>query len=185
MRRFIYLFFLFICTYKVQAQTENPKISTSESPTSQMKSFDGFILDMGTMLNVESLMIPLTLPTLNYLVPLDESNSFRINPDAINIKSNLNYIGSNSIIPSHSSILSIIYNGIGSGIVNWQGTSYKLNNGMKLNMYGEYNADGYKVYNPSALPWEKNNFNAAFEMKSANGNFGIKIEVHGGRNNPY
>ena len=49
----------------------------------------------------------------------------------------------------------------------------------------EYDADGNKVYNPSALPWQRNNFNAAFEMRSANGNFGIKVEVHGGRNNPY
>ena len=39
----------------------------------------------------------------------------------------------------------------------------------------EYDADGRKVYNPSAMPWERNNFNAAFEMKSANGNFGIFI----------
>ena len=56
---------------------------------------------------------------------------------------------------------------------------------MRINTYGEYNADGYKVYNPAAMPWEKNNFNAAFEIKSANGNFGIKVEMHGGRNNPY
>ena len=74
---------------------------------------------------------------------------------------------------------------MGSGLVNWQGASYKLNNGMRINLYGEYDADGRKVYNPSAMPWERNNFNAAFEMKSANGNFGIKVEVHGGRNNPY
>lgn len=33
----------------------------------------------------------------------------------------------------------------------------------------------------SALPWQKNNFNAGFEMKSSNGSFGIKVEVHGGR----
>jgi len=71
------------------------------------------------------------------------------------------------------------------GDVNWQGASYKLKNGMRINTYGEYNADGYKVYNPSALPWERNRFNAAFEIKSANGNFGIKVEMQGGRNNLY
>ena len=42
-----------------------------------------------------------------------------------------------------------------------------------------------KVRNPSALPWERNNFNGAFEMKSENGNFGIRIEVQRGRNNPF
>lgn len=35
------------------------------------------------------------------------------------------------------------------------------------------------------LPWEKNNFNGAFEMKSENGNFGIRIEVQRGRTTPY
>ena len=37
----------------------------------------------------------------------------------------------------------------------------------------------------SAMPWEKNNFRGAFELKSANGNFGIRIEVQQGRNGPY
>ena len=36
----------------------------------------------------------------------------------------------------------------------------------------------------SALPWEKNTFKGAFELKSANGAFGIRIEVQQGRN-PY
>jgi hypothetical protein len=31
------------------------------------------------------------------------------------------------------------------------------------------------------MPWQRNNFNAAFEMKSANGKFGIKVEVNAGR----
>ena len=35
------------------------------------------------------------------------------------------------------------------------------------------------------VPWEKNNFNGAFEMKSENGNFGIRIEVQRGRTTPY
>ena len=48
---------------------------------------------------------------------------------------------------------------------------------MRINTYGEYDKDGWKVPNRSALPWEKNNFKGAFEMKSANGAFGIRIEV--------
>ena len=31
----------------------------------------------------------------------------------------------------------------------------------------------------------KKYFNGAFEMKSENGNFGIRIEVQRGRNNPF
>ena len=55
----------------------------------------------------------------------------------------------------------------------------------EMNTYGEYNADGKKVPNPAAMPWEKNNFKGAFEMKSSDGNFGIRIEVQQGRNYPY
>ena len=65
--------------------------------------------------------------------------------------------------------------------VQWQGASYKLNNGIRINTYGEYDSNGYKRVNPTAMPWQRNNFNAAFEMKSANGKFGIKVEVNAGR----
>lgn len=63
--------------------------------------------------------------------------------------------------------------------------SFKLKNGMRLNTYGEYNAKGRKVPNHGAMPWEKNNFKGAFEMKSSDGNFGIRIEVQQGRYYPY
>lgn len=39
--------------------------------------------------------------------------------------------------------------------------------------------------NPSALPWQKNNFKGAFELKSQDGSFGIRIEVQKGRENPF
>ena len=63
--------------------------------------------------------------------------------------------------------------------------TYSLRNGMKINTYGEYDADGYKRNNPSALPWQKNNFKGAFEMKTKNGNFGVRVEVQRGRDNPF
>ena len=62
---------------------------------------------------------------------------------------------------------------------------FKLKNGMRINTYGDYDKDGWRVPNRSAMPWEKNNFRGAFELKSANGNFGIRIEVQQGRNGPY
>ena len=49
----------------------------------------------------------------------------------------------------------------------------------------DYDKDGWRVPNRSAMPWERNNFRGAFELKSANGNFGIRIEVQQGRNVPY
>lgn len=175
MKRLIHTLLLIIGTLTSHAQESLP-----------VKDFGGFILDMGTMLNAESLVVaaPL-LPSLSYQPSLDGASPYRVNPDAFKLNPNLTFMGGTDIVSSRMPVLSLLYGGTGSGMVNWQGASYKLDNGMRINLYGEYDADGYKVYNPSALPWERNNFNAAFEMKSANGNFGIKVEVHGGRNNPY
>jgi hypothetical protein len=183
MRRLIYIILMLFPFLAVHAQSEGGK---ALHPDSQVKDFGGFILDMGSMLNAESLVVSAPfLPSLSYLAPLDDVNLYQLNPDAFKLNPNITYMGGTAINPSRTSILSLLHTGIGSGMVNWQGTSFKLNNGMRINFYGEYDADGNKVYNPSALPWQRNNFNAAFEMKSANGNFGIKVEVHGGRNNPY
>lgn len=182
MKRLAYLFFYLMATLSVHAQNE-----TDIRPDGAgVKDFGGFILDMGTMLNTESLTLSVPYPTLSHqMMDLGETSPYRIRPEAFRLNPNLTYLGGTAINPSRTSVISLLHPGIGSGMVNWQGASYKLNNGMRINLYGEYDADGYKVYNPSALPWERNNFNAAFEMKSANGNFGIKVEVHGGRNNPY
>ena len=183
MRKLIYLFLILFPALAVHAQSEGGK---ALHPDSQVKDFGGFILDMGSMLNAESLVVSAPfLPSLSYLATFDEATPYTLSPDAFQLNPNLTYMGGTTISPSYASALSLLYPGMGSGMVNWQGTSFKLNNGMRINLYGEYDADGNKVYNPSALPWQRNNFNAAFEMKSANGNFGIKLEVHGGRNNPY
>lgn len=182
MKRLLTILLLLTSILSLQAQTE----TEGRMEGSRVKDFGGFILDMGTMLNAESLTLDMALPPLGYLPSLtDATPKLIIQPEAFRLNPNLTYMGGTAINPSRTSILSLLYMGIGSGMVNWQGASYKLNNGMRINFYGEYDADGRKVYNPSAMPWQKNNFNAAFEMKSANGNFGIKVEVHGGRNNPY
>ena len=182
MKRIAYILFFLLGALSAQAQSE----TDIRLDGAGVKDFGGFILDMGTMLNAESLTLDMALPPLGYLPSLtDATPKLTIQPEAFRLNPNLTYMGGTAINPSRTSILSLLYMGIGSGMVNWQGASYKLNNGMRINLYGEYDADGRKVYNPSAMPWQKNNFNAAFEMKSANGNFGIKVEVHGGRNNPY
>ena len=182
MRRLIYIL-LMLCPFLfVHAQFEGGKALHHES---QVKDFGGFILDMGTMLNTESLVVSASFPSLSYLAPWEDGISFQVNPDAFKLNPSITYMGGTAIHPSYTSTLSSLYMVNGNNMVNWQGASYKLNNGMRINLYGEYDANGNKVYNPSALPWQRNNFNAAFEMKSANGNFGIKLEVHGGRNNPY
>lgn len=75
--------------------------------------------------------------------------------------------------------------GIWSTPTTLQMHSFQLNNGWRLNTYGEYNADGWRMPNPSALPWERNNFKGAFELKSDDGSFGFRIEVEHGQRTPF
>lgn len=87
------------------------------------------------------------------------------------------------ILSSYSSGIGYGY-GYGFGLFSnsqyMQKASFKLNNGLQINLYGDYNADGWKVNHPSAFPWEKNNYRGAFEVKSANGAFGFRVGVQRG-----
>lgn len=179
MKRLICLLFTLIVIRTIQAQSETDSGLLSHTEFSQTKDLGGFILDMGTMLNIESLIVR---PPMSLNLPLEgdwaTSTNFSFRP-FYQFKPSIRYMG-----PS-STYYSTLYPSIGNGPLNWQSTSFTLNNGIRINTYGEYDSDGYKRYNPSALPWEKNNFNAAFEIKSPNGKFGFKVEVHHGRNYPY
>ena len=146
-----------------------------------VKSYDGFLLDMKS-LNIA----PPKLPKFTLEIPdasKDYSRIFRLNPDVTYSQglSDLFSPGNSSYFGSNPFGLTGFWNSTD----NLQMGSFKLKNGMRINTYGEYYKDGWKVPNPSALPWEKNNFKGAFEMKSANGSFWIRIEVQQGRNAPY
>ena len=155
MKKLILFLSLLLATAVVSAQSELPSDDrTPRAPEENYKEFGGFLLDMGLV----SVMPPHLL-----------------NPD-VTYSQGL----SNVFTPSFSG-----FGGFGFGSAqNLQMGSFKLKNGMRINTYGEYNADGYRVPNRSALPWERNAFKGAFELKSANGSFGIRIEVQQGRN-PY
>ena len=128
-----------------------------------VKNYDGFLLDMGLM-NLSTRIFQLN-PNVTYSQGL--SNIFSL--------SNSRYFSSNPFGLT----------GFWGSTDNLQMGSFTLKNGMRIHTYGEYDKDGWKVPNPSALPWEKNNFKGAFELKSANGAFGIRIEVQQGRHVPY
>lgn len=197
MKRFFFcIVTLFACLSAVSAQNEMTAdtikatlqgviperipLPEGKSPPDGVKNYGGFLLEM-KMLNVT----PLKLPKFTLEIPdasKDYSRIFRLNPDAtysqelsnIFSLSNSRYFGSNPFG------LTSFWNSTD----NLQMGSFKLKNGMRINTYGEYDKDGWKVPNPSALPWEKDDFKGAFEIKSPNGSFGIRIEVQKGRN-PY
>lgn len=176
MKKAIIIFSFCILPFAGYAQTEtdNERIQTVNN--SITTDFGEFLFDMASMLNADLL----TLPVWNlgiFTLPTDENKGLKINPDAFTFKPQYTYMGnvSSSFTPSLYPSLTNNMN------VQWQGASYKLNNGIRINTYGEYDSNGYKRVNPTAMPWQRNNFNAAFEMKSANGKFGIKVEVNAGR----
>ncbi len=153
------------------AQIELPGDSIRRTPTNY-KEVGGFLLDMGLMVATPPV---LSKPTFGLKdVSRDYNQLFSLNP---NVKYTQGYT------PFYS--VSNGWGGTFSTSSYMQMGSFKLNNGMRINTYGQYNKDGYKVYDPSAMPWERNNFKGAFELKSANGNFGIRIEVQQGRNTAY
>lgn len=166
---------------EVSADTITRKdISSKENLLPEVKNYNGFLLDMSLM----NITAP-KLPSFSLKIPdasKDYNSIFRLNPDATYSQglsdlfslSNSRYFGLNPFGLT----------GFGNPAENLQMGSFKLKNGMRINTYGEYDKDGWKVPNPSALPWEKNNFKGAFELKSANGSFGIRIEVQQGKGAP-
>lgn len=176
MKKLIISFFILLATVVVSAQSELPD-SLPRSPQENYKEFGGFLLDMELM-SVMPPQVPKVEMNL-FDVPKDFNRLFSLNPDATYSQGLSNVFSS-----SYYSTGLFGFGGFGTA-QNLQMGSFKLKNGMRLNTYGEYNADGYKVPNRSALPWEKNNFKGAFELKSANGAFGIRVEVQQGCTAPF
>lgn len=147
----------------------------------EVKNYDGFLLDM-SLLKMEAPRLPeftLEIPDASK----DYSRMFRLNPNATYSQglSNVFSLTNSTVYSMNPFGLS----GFWSSPENPQMGSFRLKNGMRINTYGEYDKDGWKVPNHSALPWEKNNFKGAFEMKSSNGAFGIRIEVQQGNRTPF
>lgn len=137
---------------------------------STFKSYGGFLLDMGAM-NLPERPSP---------------SDFKLEiPDASKDYSFLLRPQTNVIYTQGTSTMFSPYFGFWSTPTTLQMGSFQLKNGWKLNTYGEYDADGKRVYNPSALPWQRNNFKGAFELKSQDGSFGFRIEVQQGKETPF
>lgn len=173
----------------LHAQSEVPSDTTALPAISgdapllpeNTKSFDGFLLDMNGLMRQAA---PTTLPDFKLTIPdasKDYGYLFRPDTEATYTQ----WLSRMFSRPVYYGLSPYGFYGFGGALDNLQMGSFRLKNGWRLNTYGEYNKDGYKVYNPSALPWERNNFKGAFEFKSENGSFGIRVEVQRGRNNPF
>ena len=197
MKRFLFLLIAaFLTAMAALAQTEAAsdtlRRATDDTVPAGMllspdgvKSHDGFLINMNNLLKQPT-------PDMNrdYKIVIpdaskDYSRIFRLNPD-VTYSSGLSNMFSLSGSPYFSrNPFGLTGFGFGDAADNLQMGSFRLKNGWRLNTYGEYDKDGWRVPNPSALPWQKNNFKGAFELKSQDGSFGIRIEVERGRENPF
>lgn len=137
-----------------------------------VKAYGDFMIDMDLMMLKPVELHKTALQKIDQTK--DYSSLFVLSPDVTYSQGNSNIFSS-----------TFSQWGTSTGGQHMQMGSFKLKNGMRINTYGDYNAQGYRVGNPAALPWERNNFRGAFEFKSANGSFGIKVEVQQGRNSPF
>lgn len=170
MKKLILSISMFLIAAATFAQSEVVADSIPPISLDGHKNFNGFVLDMGPMIIAPPPLVP---PQLHYQpynnkVSTNYNEIFRPNMNVTYDKGSYNHVFTPMLTPP-----------------TLQSAAFQLKNGLRITTYGEYDADGNKVRNPSALPWERNNFNGAFEMKTENGNFGIRIEVQKGRNTPY
>lgn len=161
------------------SQAEKPAGSHVQTPAG-VKDFGGFLLDMGTMLNAELLVLP--PPVFSHLswdtfANPDALPLLTVSPEALRIDTRVTSIGGVLDGVLNPNLASQVFPGTKGTRLDLRGVTYRLNNGLKISTYGEYDADGYRRYNPAALPWEKDDFNAALELKTDDGKFGLRIGV--------
>lgn len=179
MRKLILFLSLILSISFASAQSEVPSDSIKHTTPSKMKDFGGFLLDMGLM-SVSTPKLPkYDLAPSN--ISKDYNQLFSLNTNSIYTQGVTNLFSGSSF----SGLGSSYDLGMSYSPQIMQMSTFKLKNGWRISTYGDYNKEGWRVPNQSALPWEKNNFRGAFELKSGNGNFGIRIEVQQGRNSLY
>ncbi len=159
----------------VSAQSEMPADTITRMNTSgNQVQFGEFLIDM-------ELLKPPQLPEITHEfvfgqtpVAKDFNSPFQLNPKLIITQGSLSYNHTYSVFRPFS---------LHSGNEQLQMSTYTFNNNTKLTLYGQYNADGYRVPDRSTFPWDKNKFVGGMEMKFNNG-FGIRLDVRR-EANPY
>ncbi len=165
------LFVLFGMWVPIASFAQSEGVGDSIPPISldgsRYQSFDGFLLDMGSMLVAPPQLLA---PQLTYR-PYNDNGTFKNYNELFRPWHRVTYDRGTYYFPFTPF----------SSFPTLQSATFRLRNGLRITTYGEYDANGYKVRNPGALPWQRNNFHGALELKSGNGNFGVRIEMQRGR----
>lgn len=164
MKKILFVLFVLLGATNLSAQNEVNAEDIADSPTYNFKQFGDFILDMNI------LAPPRTFSFSTNLLGPDATKDY-------NILFQLPMQWVVGTLVRHTHIHGF---GTFSNATHLQSSSFRLNDNMRINTYGQYRLDGSKIPNPSALPWEKDNFIGGMELKF-NKNVGIRIEVQQGR----
>lgn len=179
----LFLIGIFLCVTSISfAQSDvnadtlrvNPAdfISLSSSPRSdRSQTYDGFLLGINPLDLIESVQ-PLT-QSLKALMP--DFSQLLPRPTVT-----FGTLSDHTLLPSYSlgSYGYSYFNTVPS-IGNVQVANFRLNNGMTISTMGDYDANGSRVNRP-VNPWQRNNFQGAFQLKSADGKFSFGIRVSNG-----
>ena len=147
-------------------------IDLSGSPRmDRSQTYDGFLLDIDLLDSANSAQ-PLA-KSLKALMP-DYS---RLIPQST---VTFGTLSGSTLLPGFSlgSFGSSYFNAVPT-IGNVQVANFRLKNGMTISTIGDYDANGSRVNRP-INPWQRNNFQGAFQLKSADGKFSFGIRVSNG-----
>ncbi|GEM_PF-3610522 len=172
MRKLFVLFLVLFTTALGYAQSEVSNDSIV-LPPSTIRKYGDFMFDMGLM----NMSTP-ALPKFNLLdTPFTPDYNKSLFPE-------LRWTFGQEVSSS-----SVFGSGFYGPSLRWgessymQKATYRLNDNMKLNLYGEYDANGWRKKDPSTPFRNANDFRGAIEFKS--NNFGIKFEVRRSNGSPY
>ena len=144
-----------------------------------MRNYGGFLLDMNSMLQPTQPMTTTTVPSLS--APMQTSlYGYRDLDRMLQLKSKATYGISNTTFGISNTPFGFRSMPLGMGISSFHTANFRLNNGMTLTTYGNYDSSGRRHISQSALPWQRNNFQGGFKLKSANGNFSVQVHVSRG-----
>ena len=179
----LFLIGIFLCVTSISfAQSDvnadtlriNPAdfINLSSSPRmDRSQTYDGFLLDINPLDLIESSVKPLAqslialMPDFTQLVPQSTVTFGTL---------------SGQTLPSFSlGSYGYSYFNTGPTTGNVQVANFRLKNGMTISTMGDYDANGSRVNRP-VNPWQRNNFQGAFQLKSADGKFSFGIRVSNG-----
>ena len=136
------------------------------------QNFDGFLLDLDALYPAEPLK-PMT-QSLMALMP-DYSQLLLLKPTITFSTLNGSLFSPNYTL---GTFYATHFNGMPT-IGNVQVANFRLKNGMTISTMGDYDANGQRVNRP-VNPWQRNNFQGAFQVKSADGKFSFGVRVSNG-----